>query len=246
MGIFSLATRAGEPATPNTACEQNSLSPDQVLHAAENYYGDATKALAYLQNVRQARGVSPLLLDWAQSFPPAARVLELGFGPGIELAYLVGQGYVVDGVDISAPMAEEVARHLDEQFTPIWRAQTQIHVSRLQSFRTAPATYDRIWASATFLHLEKSEIPRELRRYAESLRPGGEMYLSFKMGTGPTQLDREGRPFSHYDAAEFRRDVFPAIADFIELNLIRETGGEADHLGRPGVRWLEIYLRRPE
>ena len=210
-----------------------------ALEAATKYYNHGETALAYFRKIRELRGVMQELIDWIPGFPVGAKILEVGFGPGIEFEHLMGLGYQVDGIDISHPMKIQLEKLLDDKLGYVWRAHGRLFPYSMQEFKAEPGTYDRIWAMATFLHVDKAELPAMLNKYGRALRSGGEMFINFKVGDGPTVLDKEGRPFSNFTEATFQSELLPKL-EGLQIKKIWTTGN--DKLGR-ATQWLNIILQ---
>lgn len=225
------------------AAEPSATPCLSALDAANRYYNDVKTALAYFHKIRGIRGVMPDLVEWEKNFPVGARILEVGFGPGIEFEFLlsVGKDYKVDGVDISHPQKIQLERLLDEKLGYGWRRQAQLYPYALQEFNPGIQTYDRIWASATFLHIDRTEVAPMILKYARALRPSGEFFLNFKVGDGPTRTDNEGRPFTYFTEKSFRSEILPQLPD-LEIKQITTAGQGTDKLGRKDTQWLNITL----
>ena len=109
-------------------------------------------------------------LSFERYIERGARVLDLGCGNGRLVDFLTNYGVQYVGVDVSSGLIEEARRlHPKNQFT-------------LSDMRTLPfpdASFDQIYAIASFHHLEK-EIDREatLRELKRVLVPGGEIIMT--------------------------------------------------------------------
>lgn len=118
--------------------------------------------------------------------PAGGRILDAGCGSGRDAAAFLHQGYAVDAFDASARMVAHA------------RERTGLEVSKL---RFEDLEYDRefdgIWACASLLHLSEAAMDETLARLVRALRPGGVLYLSFKLGDG--EAIRGGRLFNDRD-----------------------------------------------
>jgi SAM-dependent methyltransferase len=137
---------------------------------------------------------------FARCLNPGARVLDVGCGPGQDVAWLAEQGFDPVGVDLSSAMLFEGRnRGID---LPLIRADMRDLPFRSGSFAG-------IWASASLLHLPKMEVGEVLRELARIVCPG-HVYLAVKRGRGATWVEDKGgqrRFFSYYAPAEIRRLV---------------------------------------
>lgn len=110
------------------------------------------------------------LLDRPQRFasllPFSARVLDLGCGPGRDLAIFRAAGHRPIGIDLN-PHFVEMARHHGEVITGDMRDVASAF---------PPETFDGIWAQASLVHLSAGEIERLLPELRSLLVPGGLLY----------------------------------------------------------------------
>jgi SAM-dependent methyltransferase len=101
-----------------------------------------------------------------------ARILDLGCGPGRDMAWFEAQGAVVVGVDLSPGM---LAQARLQACGPL----VQMDMRRL-AFQTG--TFRGIWCNAALLHLPKRETPAALAQMRRVLAPGGALSLSIQEG----------------------------------------------------------------
>jgi SAM-dependent methyltransferase len=111
-------------------------------------------------------------------------ILDAGCGPGRDARAFHDMGYRVTAFDASTEMARLAAEHLGEP----------VQVLRLQDL-AAEDEFDGVWACASLLHVPAAEMTGVLARLARALRPGGALFVSFKLGAG--EETRGGRQFTH-------------------------------------------------
>jgi cyclopropane fatty-acyl-phospholipid synthase-like methyltransferase len=136
------------------------------------------------------------LEDLASLLSPGSAVLDLGCGAGVPATrWLVGRGFVVTGVDVSARQLELARRNVPTA--------TFIKAD-MAELSFAPETFDAVAAFHSIIHVPRAEHPALLRRIHRWLKPGG-----IFLGT-MTVTDYEGREddwegwgapmvWSHYD-----------------------------------------------
>jgi len=131
-------------------------------------------------------------------------ILDVGCGPGRDLAYFHGLGHEAVGVEGCAA------------FAAMAREKTGCEVLE-QDFlaMTLPAErFDGVFANASLFHVPGSELPRVLRELAATLRPRGVLFTS-----NPRGDNREGwngeRFGSYWDLEHWR--AFVSAAGFVEL-----------------------------
>ncbi|KAA9007063.1 class I SAM-dependent methyltransferase [Histidinibacterium aquaticum] len=133
---------------------------------------------------------SPELSAFMDRLPPAARVLDLGCGPGRASAAMAVAGHRPDPVDASPEMVG-IAR--DTLGLP----------ARLGTFDDdyGEESYDGVWAAYSLLHAPRAHIPGHIAQLARALRPGGPLYLGLKLGEGEAR-DSLGRHYAYVTEPE--------------------------------------------
>ncbi|MGS2614250.1 class I SAM-dependent DNA methyltransferase [Micromonospora sp. LZ34] len=127
-------------------------------------------------------------------------VLDLGCGPGRDLAFLAERGLTGIGLDLSAGM---LARARARVGAPL----VQGDLLRLP-FR--PATLGGVWCSAALLHLPRADAPAALAGVRRLLRPGGPLLLSLKEGDGERWERRHGEAVERF-FARYRQPAVGAL-----------------------------------
>lgn len=158
--------------------------------------------------------------------PTGAHILDAGCGSGRDSKAFHEQGYRVTAFDASAKLVALATTHTG---LPI----CQRNFAEVDEM----ACYDGIWACASLLHLPPDQLPANLLRLWQALKPGGVFYLSFKYGEG--EREHGGRHFT--DASETRLATW--LAGIVDM-ASRETWISEDQ--RPGrtERWLNALLFR--
>jgi SAM-dependent methyltransferase len=117
--------------------------------------------------------------------PPPFILLDLGCGPGRDLAYFRSLGHEAIGLDGSA------------RFVEMARAATGCEVLH-QNFLTLalpPQRFHGVFANASLFHVPSQELPRILGELRMSLRPRGVLFCS-----NPRGRDTEGFSGDRYGA----------------------------------------------
>lgn len=110
---------------------------------------------------------------FAQVLPDGARMLDLGCGPGLEMADLRGLGLSPAGLDPSRSMLR-FARERNPGVAVVQGTGLALPF--------ADAAFDGVWASASLHHVTRDEAPGALREIGRVLRPGGAFYASVQRG----------------------------------------------------------------
>ncbi|MCA9379823.1 class I SAM-dependent methyltransferase [Candidatus Dojkabacteria bacterium] len=119
---------------------------------------------------------------------PGKKLLDVGCGPG-QFSRIFGEnGFDVVGIDYSKAMVKKAKSLSSDENNPSYRVMDMKEVKKYFKENT----FDVIWASASLLHLEKTEIPIVLKSFKYILRPRGHMYLVIKLGEQGTVLLKDG------------------------------------------------------
>jgi SAM-dependent methyltransferase len=152
---------------------------------------------------------------------------DIGCGSGREVAFLNGAGFEAVGFDASAGLIEEARRRYPQY-----------------SFRTAElpglaglgtGIYDNVLCETVIMHLERDAIGPAVRRLVSLLRPGGTLYLTWRITEGTDRRDEHGRLYSAFDAA-LVRDGLAGTTILVDEARTSASSGKAIH---------RIVARRP-
>ncbi len=156
------------------------------------------------------------------------RILDLGCGPGRDLAELRRRGHVPVGLDGCARFVRMARRQSGAEV---------LHQDLLR-LRLPPSSFDGIFANASLFHVPRQELDRVLSELRACLQPGGVL-----MSSNPRGDDREGYVGERYG-------VF--YADDTWCERVRRAGFElVESFRRPSGRppgeqaWLASVWRRP-
>jgi SAM-dependent methyltransferase len=164
-----------------------SLSAGELLELARRtvaHYEGKARSFADATRDHDVSQNHAALLDAIEG-PPPFTILDLGCGPGRDLAYFKGQGHVAVGLDAS------------ETFVAMARAATGcevLHQSFLEMTLEA-SRFHGIFANASLFHVPTQELVRVLRSLREALRPRGVLFTS-----NPRGIDTEGYSGERYGA----------------------------------------------
>ncbi|WP_165422912.1 class I SAM-dependent methyltransferase [Ktedonosporobacter rubrisoli] len=128
---------------------------------------------------------------------PGTRVLDVGCGDGLHMAWMEAQGFQVTGIDLSTGMlAQARARGVQGKLV-------QMDMCHLAF---PPASFEGIWCCASLLHLPKAQAPMALDQLHRVLVPRGMLYLSIQEGEGEqwevTRFAEVERFFARYTSQE--------------------------------------------
>jgi cyclopropane fatty-acyl-phospholipid synthase-like methyltransferase len=196
--------------------------PDTTI----KYYTTHVKDLVRRYESADVKDLHTLLTD---SFPPGARLLELGCGSGRDAAFMLENGFDVtasDGVqemiDAAAACHPALAGRLCRICLP-------------RDLTPALGPFDGIYAVATLMHLTRPDIQEVFARVRRMLVPDGRLFFSVPFQRDDVtddEFDANGRRFTPLTHAGW-------------TGLCREAGFEiltstptSDGLGRKTFAWL--------
>jgi SAM-dependent methyltransferase len=160
--------------------------------------------------------------------PPPFVLLDVGCGPGRDLATFRRLGHDVVGLDAA------------ESFVRMAREETGCTVLQqdLLALELPEAHFDGIFANAVLFHVPSQELPRVLCDLWLALKPGGVLFCSNPRG--PDREEWHGLRYGSYLTWEtWRRYV--TLAGFAELEHYYRPPG----LPRDQQPWLASVWRRP-
>jgi SAM-dependent methyltransferase len=134
--------------------------------------------------------MSETLQQFTNKLLPGAKVLDVGCGSGRDTLTLKSLGYEVTAFDGSEELVKLASQKINH---PI------IHM-KIEDMNWKEE-FDGVWAMASLLHLKKDEMPFNLKKIMDALKPDGTFFLSLKAGEGEG-LDSMGRFFSYYSTEE--------------------------------------------
>ncbi len=155
--------------------------------------------------------------------PATPRVLDVGCGPGRDLAWFEERGATVTGVDVSRRMLE-LART---------RCRGVLLEMDMRELALPDTSFDVVWSIASLLHLPKAAAARALGEFRRVAKPGGVVVLAVKRGAGEQWEQAAAAPrrlFARYEPDELRAALAAAglAAESVESSL-SELGEEWLH-----------------
>ena len=159
--------------------------------------------------------------------PGPRRILDVGCGPGRDLAAFTALGHEAVGLDGAARFVAMAQDHTGCEV---------LHQDFL-GLDLAPASFDGVFANASLFHVPAQELPRVLGELHAVLRLGGVFFSSNPHGRNEEGWN--GRRYGTYlDAPSWRRLV--TRAGFVELEHYYRPPG----LPRAQQPWLATVWRK--
>ncbi|MEO8393762.1 MAG: class I SAM-dependent methyltransferase [Chloroflexota bacterium] len=108
------------------------------------------------------------VVEWAQTLPAGAAILDLGCGVGRHCLYLGGLGCRMAGQDVSPSGIEQTAAACAERGISFEGKRSPI-----TTIPWADATFDGVLSTATIHHGLRAEVDRAVAEVRRVLKPGG-------------------------------------------------------------------------
>lgn len=166
------------------------------------------------------------LIESIEGVPPFT-VLDLGCGPGRDLAHFRSLGHEAVGLDGSKEFAAMARAHSGCEV---------LHQDFL-AMRLPAARFHGVFANASLFHVPTAELPRVLGELRDALKDRGVLFCSNPHGDNSEGMDGD-RYCCFLDLDTWRRHV--TAAGFVELrHYYRPTG-----LPRDQQPWLATVWRK--
>lgn len=167
-----------------------------------------------------------------------ARVLDAGCGPGLDAAQLRQRGLLVTGLDITRSMLA-VARARG--------GVERVVQGDLRSLPFRDGRFDAAWASASLLHLPKSQVKQALLEVRRVLRHEGIFHSSMKAGQYDGFMDpipghtiKARRYFAHYQPEEWNALLRASGFEVVQQEI------DNTEATPPDTPWIVTYARKSE
>ena len=159
-----------------------------------------------------------LFMDYVK---PGGLILDAGSGPGRDMRDLRQRGYNVIGLDRSAGMLQEAAK----------RGVGSLVMADVRQLPFAKHSFNGVWASASLLHLPKSDLLPALKE-ANRVLEHGHIYLAVKDGQDETWVgddEQWQRFFAFYHPAEVELALERADFHVLSRRLTPDGAGRGHH-----------------
>ena len=126
-------------------------------------------------------------------FRPGGRTADVGCGSGREVAFLAANGFDAVGYDASDALLEQ-ARLRYPRLT--------FATGALPALTGVPdASFDNVLCETVIMHLRRPQILDAVRRLLAIAKPGGILYLSWRVTDVADRRDPQGRLYSAFESA---------------------------------------------
>lgn len=190
-----------------------------------DYDGNAHGFFAGTRDHDVSQNIGALLN--AITVPAPATILDLGCGPGRDLATFTRLGHTAIGLDGSA---EFVVMAREFSGCEVWH-QSFLHLD------LPDARFDGVFANASLFHVPRAALSVVLAQLCATLKPGGVLFSSNPRGNNQEGWSR-GRYGSYHDYPTWK--AYVEAAGFIEVEHYYRPPG----LPREQQPWLASVWRK--
>jgi len=170
--------------------------------------------------------------DWHAQPPPAdmyalvkrffapGLTADIGCGSGRDVAWLSSDGYRTVGFDASEQLlAQARARYPELEFAT---------ATLPELAGIADASFENVLCETVIMHLATELIAPSVRRLMAILKPGGILYLSWRVTEGTDQRDRSGRLYAAF-GSELVLPVLSSSAILLDEEVVSASSGKTIH-----------------
>ncbi|WP_176438667.1 class I SAM-dependent methyltransferase [Pseudomonas sp. K2I15] len=165
--------------------------------------------------------------EFTSRVPQGGSILDIGCGPGRDIAYFLSLGFEVDGVE---PAKEVAAIARTRTKTVIYECTAEnLHINKF---------YDGVWACASLLHVAPPNMSKVLSLVSDRLKRNGVFYFSVKRGEGEVRKP-DGRLFYNYRQSE----LVSIIANQLELVVVDSWESASSDISEKMI-WLNFIVAK--
>lgn len=194
---------------------------DELARTTNAYEADSD---AYVDKY-ESESIAARFWDDVHARFPGDRVLDVGCGPGADTATFRDHDYDVVGFDLTTAFLDHATEVVDAPFVR-------------GDMRTLPFksnAFDAVWASASLLHVPRTDVPNTLQEFHRVLDTPGTLVATLKRRTGDQDSDdyRHSDDDRHFE--RYTRDDLHALA--------RDADYDTIDVEPSGDRWLQLTAR---
>ena len=203
------------------------MNRDQnYIESTINYYDQTAQELIPIYDTAEMSTFYHILLE---NLATKAKVLDIGFGSGRDLAFLKDKGFEVWGVDPS----QQFVGHAKKRFDDISNRFFHTALPIINLPKELQHSFDSIILIAVWMHLPKSTYKSSISSLCSFLKPHGKIILSYSIT--PREEISE-RYFENIDT-QLLQTLFEEQG-CIQLSKNTNTDG----LGEREITWVtEVY-----
>lgn len=145
---------------------------------------------------------------------------DIGCGSGRDVAWLDANGFPCAGYDASEGLLAEARQR--------YPALTFVASSLPELVGIAEGSLQNVLCETVIMHLPTAAIEPSLRRMLAILKPGGSLYLTWRVTKGVDQRDSYGRLYAAFDAG-LVREALSEAERLLDEETLSASSGKAIH-----------------
>jgi SAM-dependent methyltransferase len=177
-------------------------------------------------------GAAAFAKDWHEQPVPAdlhalvkrffrpGRTADIGCGSGREVAFLAANQFKPVGYDASDALLEQARARYPKL---VFKAAMLPELTGI-----ADASFDNVLCETVIMHLPREQIEPSVRRMLAVLKPGGVLYLSWRVTDGGNQRDPHGRLYTAFDP-DLVRKALPGASIVLDDEPVSQSSGKRIH-----------------
>jgi len=111
--------------------------------------------------------------DFLKLIRNGGKILDVGCGPGVDVAYMTSKGFDVIGIDLSEKMLD-IAKKKNPN--------TNFEKADIRKLNFKLNTFDGILASFSLIHIPKKDVNKTVDSFYKLLKPNGIIYIGIQEG----------------------------------------------------------------
>jgi SAM-dependent methyltransferase len=149
-------------------------------------------------------------------FMAGGATADIGCGSGREVAWLNANGYPAEGFDASDGLLFEArTRYPQYEFA---------HAELPGLGGIEADSFDNLLCETVIMHLDRALVQSSVRRMLEILKPGGVLYLSWRVTEGEDQRDKHERLYAAFEPSLVRSELTAATVLLDEERISASSG----------------------
>lgn len=157
---------------------------------------------------------------------PGGHILDAGCGSGRDSRYFINKGYTVTAMDASEEMVKIASKLINQDVLKLYFQEIDF-----------TEKFDGIWACASLLHVNRTEICDVINKLANALKKEGILYASFGYGD-KEEFDSE-RYFNYFDESSWDK----IMENRIRLKVIKKWKVENTNPNSKDY-WFHVLLKK--
>jgi len=153
-------------------------------------------------------------------FRQGGATADIGCGSGRDVAWLNANGYPAVGYDASEGLIGQAIAHYP---------QYSFGQAMLPELAGVPsAAFDNVLCETVIMHLPPAQIEAACTRLMDLLKPGGVLFLSWRVTEGDSVRDAAGRLYSAFEASTVRQ-ALTGTTLALDAAAVNQSSGKRVH-----------------